>query len=116
VLGGQPVTFLEYIDYNAIGVPQDAAKFAPDGTFQTTDNGRFLLVKKPPTNLCVQLAAYTEPRLKLLTPYLAARIDNVRYNRLPNLRSGFPDQSDYFANGGSTSGAGNAPSYYSPTA
>jgi hypothetical protein len=114
VLGGQPVTWLEYMDYNAIGVPQDAAKFAPEGHFQTTDNGRFLLVRKPPTNTCVQLLAYTEPRLKFTVPYLAARIDRVAYSRLNGLRSGFPD-SPYFQNGGATNGSASAPSYYSPT-
>lgn len=115
VLGGQPVTFMEYMNYDAIGVPQDAARFAPDGHFQTTDGGRFLLVRKPPTNVCVQLLAYTEPRLKLQVPYLAARIDNVAYNRLPNLRDGFPE-SPYFVNGGRTNYVGFGPSYYSPTA
>lgn len=115
VLGGQPVTFLEYIDYSSIGVPQDAAKWAPEGTFQVTDNGRFLLTRKPPTNLCVQIAAWTEPRLKLLTPYLAARIDRIGYSRLPNLRSGFTSDSAYFLNGGATNGSGSAPSFYSPT-
>lgn len=115
VLGGQPVTYMEYMDYNAIGVPKDAQRFAADGTFQTTDNGRFLLVKKPPTNVCVQLLAYTEPRLKLLTPYLAARIDRVAYSRLPNLRSGFPEDTAYFVNGGQTNYNGYGPSFFSPT-
>ena len=114
VLGGQPVTYLEYMDYDAIGVPADAAKWAPDGFFQTTDNGRFLLVKKAPTNLCVQLLAYTESRLKVLTPYLAARIDNVRYNRLPSLRS-YDPSSSYWVDGGNTSGSAMAPSFYPPT-
>lgn len=114
VLNGQPVTYLEYIDYAAIGVPADIAKFANQDDFTITDNGRFLVHKKPPTNLCVQLAAWTEPRLIMLTPYLAARIDNVAYNRLPNLRSGFPD-SEYFVNGGAVNRNAFAPSYYSPT-
>lgn len=116
VLGGDPVTFMEYLNYDAIGVPADAAKFAPDGTFQTSDNGRFLLAKKPPTNVCVQLLAYTEPRLIMRTPFLAARIDRVAYQRLPNLRSGFPSDTAYFVNGGATNGSGSGPSYYSPTA
>lgn len=115
VLGGQPVTYMEYISYDDIGVPADAARWAPDGFFQTTDNGRFLLVKKAPTNLCVQLLAYTEPRLKVLTPYLAARIDRVAYARLASLRS-YDPSSPYWSNGGNTSGSSNAPSWYSPTA
>ena len=114
VLGGQPVTYIEYMDYNAIEVPAEAAKFAPEGHFTVTDNGRFLLHRKPPTNTCVQIAAWTEPRLKLLTPFLAGRLDNVAYNRLPDLRSGDPDSS-YFVNGGLTNRNAFAPSYYPPT-
>lgn len=114
VLGGQPVTFLEYMDYNAIEVPQEAKKFAPDGSYVVTDNGRFVVHKKPPTNLCVQIAAWTEPRLKVLTPFLAGRLDNVAYNRLPDLRSGDTD-SPYFVNGGVTNRNAFAPSYYPPT-
>jgi hypothetical protein len=115
VLGGQPVTYMEYMDYTAIGVPQIAAKWAGDGDFTVTDNGRFLFHKKPPTNTCVQIAAWTEPRLKLLTPFLSARVTNIAYNRLPGLRAGDPN-SPYFVNGGRTNRAANAPSYYSPTA
>lgn len=114
VLGSTPVTYLEYMDYNAIGVPADIQRFSSEGDFQIVDNGRFLLHKKPPTNLCVQVAAWTEQRLILLTPFLAARIDRVAYNRLPNLRSGFTD-SPYFVNGGATNRNGYAPSWYSPT-
>jgi hypothetical protein len=115
VLGGQYVTYMEYMDYNAIDVPTIAKNWAGDGDFTVTDGGRFLIHKKPPTNTCVQIAAWTEPRLKLLTPFLAGRIDNVAYNRLPGLRSGDPD-SPYFVNGGSTNRNQFAPSYYSPTA
>lgn len=115
VLGGQYVTYLEYMDYNAIGVPESARRWAGDGDFTVTDGGRFLIHKKPPTNTCVQIAAWTESRLKLLTPFLAGRIDNVAYTRLPGLRSGDPE-SPYFVNGGRTNRTTNAPSYYSPTA
>jgi hypothetical protein len=114
VLGGQPVTFLEYMDYNRIGVPQIASQWSGTGDFIVTDNGRFLLHKKPASNVCVQVAGWTEPRLIMLTPFLAGRIDNIVYPRLPNLRSGDPD-SAYFADGGRTNRAAFAPSYYAPT-
>jgi hypothetical protein len=115
VLGGRPVTYWEYFNYNTPGGPLDMARaMAPDGSFYTTDDGRFMWHKKPPTNWCVQAVAKMEPRLLLLTPYIAARLANVRYTPIQHERSAFTDSS-YFVNGGSTSQP-NAPSYYSPTA
>jgi hypothetical protein len=114
VLGGQPVTYLEYMNYNLIQVPQIAARWASDNAFTVTDNGRFLIHRKPTSNTCVQVAGWTEPRLILLTPFLAGRIDNMAYRRLPNLRSGDPD-SAYFVDGGLTNRAAKVPSYYPPT-
>lgn len=116
VLGGQPVTYLEYMDYNAIGVEDGIRAMAPTGFFRITDNGRFLMVVKAPNNLCVQIYGLTEPRLKLLTPYLAARIDNIGFAVLPNMASGFPDQPSFFRDGGRTNYIGFGPSYFSPTA
>lgn len=115
VLGGQPVTYLEYMDYNRIGVADSIRAFAPDGFFRITDNGRFLMVVKAPNNLCVQIYGLTEPRLIMLTPFLAARIDQVAYSHMPNVPSGFSDQPSYFKNGGRTNYVGFGPSYYSPT-
>src|SRR3954466_1719335 len=54
VLGNTPVTYLEYLNYDSAGGAMEAARtFAPDGTFYTSDSGRFLWIKKPPTNFCV---------------------------------------------------------------
>jgi hypothetical protein len=116
VLGGQVVTFMEYFNYDVPGGPVDMAKvFAPNDSFYTTDNGRFLWHKKPPTNFCVQLLAKTEPRLILLTPYLAGRLSSIRYSPLMHQRSPF-SSSSYYVNGGKTQGDTTSPSYYSPTA
>jgi hypothetical protein len=115
VLGGRPVTYWEYFNYNTPGGALEMARaMAPDGSYYTTDNGRFMWHKKPPTNWCVQAVAKMEPRLLLLTPYIAGRLTSVRYTPLQHERSPFTN-SDYFVNGGSTSQS-NAPSYYSPTA
>lgn len=118
VLGGTPVTFLDYLDYSGPNGAFEAARaLAPDGTFSISDNGRFMWHKKPPTNFCVQLLVKTQPRLILLTPHLAARLTNVRYTPVAMERSPFTDSS-YFANGGLTGPLGFppfAPSYYSPT-
>jgi hypothetical protein len=113
VLGGTPVTFLEYFDYRGESI--SFANLMAPGSFDTSDNGRFMWHHKPPTNFCVQTLAKTEPRLLLLTPYIAGRITNVRYTPLLHERSAFTDNA-YFVNGGRTDYVGYGPSYYSPTA
>lgn len=115
VLGGQPVTFLEYFNYDGPNGPLEMARyFAPGDMYYTTDNGRFLWHKKPPQNFCVQILAKTEPRLLMLTPYLAARLTDIKYLPLMHERSPFPD-SGYWVNGGISAGYP-APSLYSPQA
>lgn len=116
VLGNVPVLFWEYFDFDGPGGAMEAANlFAPDGSFYTSDNGRFLWHRKPPTNVCVQLVSYAKPRIKLLTPYLAARLTNVRYTPLIHERSWNPDAS-FYADGGKTARDTTLPSYFSPTA
>jgi len=114
VLGGTPVTFMEYLDYSAPNGAIEAARaLAPEGSYTISDNGRFLWHKKPPTNFCVQMLAKTEPRLILLTPHLAARLTNIQYTPVQHQRDPFTDGA-YFADGGLTTG-NYAPSYYTPT-
>lgn len=113
VLGATPVTLLNHFDYSVPGGAGEAAQTFGAGHYDVSDGGRFLWHKKPPNNFCVQMLAKTEPRLLLLTPFLAARITNIQYTPLINIRSPFTD-SDYFVDGGSTVQSG--PSYFSPTA
>lgn len=119
VMGGMPVTYWEYINYDHPGAPGSAMEaanvFAPPGTFYTSDNGRFFFTRKPPTNWCVQIQAKTEPRLLLLTPYLAARLTDVRYTPLNHQVEWEPGTS-FYVNGGGTSTDQYVPSYFSPTA
>jgi len=112
VLGGTPVTYLEYFDQNLSY--EFAQQFAP-GSYQVVDGGRFLLHKKPPTNWCVQMLGKTEPRLVLRTPFLAARLTTVKYTPVAHERSSFTDSS-YFTDGGGTDRANAFRSFYSPTA
>ena len=108
VLGGRPVTFMEYLDYN-----QGAMIAIQDGRAGAdfwTDGGRFLWHKKPPLNWCLQWITKIEPRVILLTPQLAGRIQNVRYAPLQHTRDPFPDDA-YFVDGGETSRLG--PSLFS---
>lgn len=115
--GGRIVTHLDFIDYNQAGVKDNDNTFAPAGFFRTTDNGRFLIGLKGPTNFCVQALARAEMRLVMRTPYLAARIDGVAYSHLPNILSWDPTNPSYYRNGGMTSYEGyqpQSPSYYTP--
>lgn len=116
VMGGTPVTYFEFINYNAPGGALDmAAALAPQGSYQASDGGRFLWHRKPPSNFCVQMVAKTEPRLLLLTPMIAARLTNVRYAPYLHERGSFTDDG-YFADGGRTDRLGwPPPSFYSPT-
>ncbi len=114
VLGGVPVTYWETFNYDGPNGPLEFARqFAPGDSYYVTDGGRFLWHKKPPTNFCVQVLAKTEPRLMLLTPYLSARLQNVKYTPIQHERSPFTD-SAYFVNGGSTAQDTTVPSFFSP--
>lgn len=119
VLGGTEVTLLQYLDYNAPnGALAFARAMAPQGFYESSDNGRFLWHLKPPNNFCVQLLIKTEPRLLLLTPMLAARLTNVRYTPIDQGHQRDWDANNplgYFVDGGKYDYNGYGPSYYSPT-
>jgi hypothetical protein len=118
VLGNRPVTYMEHLPYDGYtGSPIDFANAVAPGYYRASDGGRFLWHMKPPTNFCVQMLAKTEPRLLMLTPYLAARLTSIKYTPLAHERSPFTDSS-YFANGGGTDriNVGTKSSYYTPTA
>jgi hypothetical protein len=111
-----PLTYMEYFDYDAPGGAMEGARLmAPGDTFYTTDGGMYIWTKKPPTNLCVQVAVWTRPTLVLRTPYLAMRLTNVAWSPDVHERSPF-HESAYFVDGGKTTRAGYSPSFWSPTA
>lgn len=98
-VNGQPALFWEYFDMNAEAVAA-ANAMAPGNYFSVLDNGRFLYVRQSPTHTCVQVEIIERPRLILLTPFLAARIQNLRYTYSVKERDWDP-ASPYFVNGGS---------------
>jgi len=89
---------------------------APQGFYSTSDGGRFLWERKAPNNGCVQVNVWAEPRVMLLTPYLAARLTDVKYTTIGKERAWDASDASYFVNGGRTAGDTTDPSYYSPTA
>lgn len=117
VLGGIPVTFMEYFNFESPGGAMEVARLlAPGDSYSTTDSGTYLWHKKPPHNFCVETVAIAKPRLILRTPYIASRITDILWSPLTqHERSPFTD-SDYFVNGGRTTRVGYGPSFYSPTA
>lgn len=110
VLGGTPVTYLEYFQHNN----QQIAEMLGQGrlsnqVFITNDGAWIWTVER--TRLCLLWEGKVEPRLLLRTPQLAGRLQNVKYVPLQHTRQPFPDDP-YFVNGGITSRTG--PSYYAP--
>lgn len=104
VRGGQRVTYVEYFDFNGpMGVQEAlAAGFATDEVM-VSDGGRFLLTKSR-TYVCMQWQALTKLRLRLLTPQLSGRLQNVVWCPLQAFRQPFPNQP-YNIDGGNTTGS-----------
>jgi hypothetical protein len=114
VIGGFESAYMEYFNYDTPQGAAEAAKLlAPGDSFFTTDGGRFLWHKRPPTAYCVQAQVKTEPRLILRTPQIAARLTNVAYTPWAHEDDWSTASSAYyFLNGGQTGWV--APSFFSP--
>jgi len=115
VIGGFQATYMEYFNYDTPQGAMAAAKLlAPGDSYFTTDGGRFLWHKRPPTAYCVQSQVKTEPRLVLRTPQIAGRLNNVAYTPFMH-EDDWSTASNvyYFSNGGKTS-QGTVPSFFSP--
>lgn len=109
VRGGRRVLFWEYFDYNS-GVNQALVDGNLGGGEFWIDGGRYLVVKKPQKNFCVQWQIKIEPRLILETPQLAGRLMNVATTLTEHWID--PGTSSLYAsNYGNPSGYG-APSLY----
>lgn len=100
VLGGFPVTFWEYFNHSnaqANLIQQYAGQLT-----WTTDGGMFRWFADFARG-CLKLNAVFTPRLRMRTPQIAWRINNVAYQPLQHFTSWDPN-SAYFVNGGVTTG------------
>lgn len=97
-VNGQPSLYWEYFDMNAEAV-KAASAMAPGGYFDVLDNGRFLFSRLSPTHTCVQVEVIERPRVILMTPFLAARFQNLRYTYSIHEQEWDP-ANPYFENGG----------------
>lgn len=106
VVGGKPVLFMEYYDYSGPNGVMAGVEEGRLGDAMWTDGGRWLWTKRQ-TDWCFIWKAKIEPRLRLLTPHLAGRLERVRWTSMQNFRQ--PNNTQpYFTNGGRTE-ASNAP-------
>jgi hypothetical protein len=115
VQGNKAVLFWEYFDFagpNAALSPEVTNEVPLMRNWYWSDGGQYLWHFKPPANWCIQWLGLIKPRVVLLTPHLAADIQNVLYKPLMHERDAFPDDP-YFQDGGATS-RDTAPSLYKP--
>ncbi|MDP2323703.1 MAG: hypothetical protein Q8N51_06695, partial [Gammaproteobacteria bacterium] len=110
-MGGRvPTLYGEYFDYR-IGqgwLRQVPGALGADQYF-TSDAGMYSWTFSRLNN-CILWLAEIQPRIILRTPYLAGRLQNVKYSPLQHTREPFPDDG-YFVDGGRVTTS--APSYYS---
>lgn len=107
VLNGYPVTFWEYFNHG--NNQANAIQQVAGGLTWTTDGGLFRWTADFARG-CLKLNATFTPRLRMRTPQVAWRIDNVAYAPAMHFDSWNPD-SAYFTDGGNVSG--DNPKYYS---
>lgn len=103
VLGNYPVTFWEYFNHD--NAQAQAIQQAANGLTWTTDGGMFRWTADFSKG-CLKLNATFTPRLRMRTPQIAWRIDNVAYQPLQHFETWDPT-SAYFTNGGVTTGGAN---------
>ena len=104
VMGGRvPVFYQQYKPWNGPEIQRVIQMFAPQGYFnpQVSPNGAWLLFKKTPQNLCVQMAGITKRRFVHHAPYLCFRVEGLTCRRMVMKRSWRPGDVS-FVNGGRT--------------
>jgi len=95
IMGQRDVTFYEHLDYR-VG-RQEIADARLQQTYWT-DDGRFLWTNET-QKFCFTVSGEIRPRVVLLTPQLAGRIDHVLYSPLQHMRSWDPSSSYFFKGG-----------------
>jgi len=102
VLGGDQVTFMEYFQFANNQMSAVQAGMHSGGTYGgtwVTNNGAYFWTNAR-TNGCLKAQAAIRPRLIMRTPWLAGRIQNVKYEPLQHERTPFPRDDEYFVDGG----------------
>lgn len=109
---GVPTLYWQHFDENNANINMAINQLGVGPGVFASDGGAYLVATSR-TNFCVNWTAKTQPRLMLDLPYLAGRINNVRYYALQHESDPNP-ASGYHQDGGVTTRTG--PSLYTPVA
>jgi hypothetical protein len=109
-LGNRQALQIQYKDYRAIGAEIAGTNGMIDGYYRSTPDGRFAWAVVT-NGACFKIQAFTEPRIVLKTPQLAARIQNVKYVPIQHTREPSPD-SPYFHKDGISVRPPHTPYYF----
>lgn len=118
IRGRFPVLTKTYFDFNGPNAAADGLRMlgALSYGMAVSPDGKWLHNLEK-TGTCFQLSSTKRPGLVLRTPYLAARITNVKYQPRLVARNWNPGTTgtapSFYDNGGVT--VGTAPSYFNPT-
>lgn len=100
--GGQ-ITYMEYFNYRGpYGMAAEVGRLGPDNEYGVSPDGRFAIFYLGGTAFCKQVMIRTRKRVVCRAPFLAARIQNLRYNVYVHEREWQPNTS-FFQDGGATS-------------
>lgn len=106
------ITYLEYFDYSGpFGMQSILGELGPQDEYRVSSDGRFAIFFLGGTAYCKQIMMRTRKRLICRAPFLAARLDNIRYAVYIHEREWQPGTS-FYENGGNTSF--NTTAYVSP--
>lgn len=97
ITGGMPVTYMEYIDFNA--AVASVSQLGGRLSFWASSNGFYSWSVTEKKGWCYQLHLAAKTRVVLRTPHLAGKIQHVAYEPLQHFRSPFPG-NPYNADGG----------------
>ena len=106
------ITYLEYFDYSGpFGMQSILGELGPQDEYRVSSDGRFAIFFLGGTAFCKQIMMRTRKRLICKAPFLAARIDDIRYAVYIHEREWQPGTS-FYENGGASSF--NTQTYQSP--
>ncbi len=109
---GVDATYIEYFNFDNDQGREARNLFGIDAKYMTTDNGRFLWVRRT-SGFCVSMDAVERSRVLLDAPFLAVRVTNIKYTPLIQTRSGLSVDGDRYYDGGVYTGV-TAPSFWPP--
>lgn len=97
------ITWIEYFNYRGpYGMAATINALGPDNEYGVSADGRFAIFYLGGTAFCKQVMVRTRKRVICRAPFLAARLQNERYNVYVHERSWKPGTS-FFEDGGVTS-------------